>query len=150
MNDREFVLDILRKQSKNIANQIQTTASDITGTELNAESDYIPDFSEVVKKTNILKRKPGFVCKSSAGRVVTLIQPYDSDVYNSEPEELPAQWGFVWSKNPEHALPFIALSTSPYNTDEVCTDNGDIYASTIENNVWAPSASPQFWKKIER
>ena len=32
----------------------------------------------------------GFVCKSSAGRVVRLLQPYDSNIYTGEPEELPA------------------------------------------------------------
>ena len=43
----------------------------------------------------MLERKAGFVCRSTAGRVVRLLQPYDSTIYNTqEPEELEAQWGF--------------------------------------------------------
>lgn len=55
------------------------------GTELYAKEGYIPDFKEAVKNKNMLQRKAGqndgFVCRSSAGRVVRLIQNYDSDVY---------------------------------------------------------------------
>jgi hypothetical protein len=124
----------------------------MTRTELYAEEEYIPSFKAAVAKKNMLERKAGqtdgFVCKSSAGRVVRLLQNYDSSIYTQEPEELPAQWGFVWSKDPAKALPFIALSTSPYNTGDCCTENGIVYRSLIENNVHAPSAYPQGWEKV--
>ena len=101
----------------------------------------------------MLERKAGmtdgFVCRSSAGRVVRLIQNYDSSIYTQEPEDLPAQWGFVWSTDPEKALPFIAISTSPYMTGDCCTENDIVYRSTIDNNVWAPSAYPQGWEVAE-
>lgn len=90
--------------------------------------------------------KDGFVCKSSAGRVVRLIQAYDSDTYPQEPEDLPAQWGFAWSQNPAHALPFISLATSPYMIGDVCTENGIVYRSTHDDNVWAPSEYPDWWE----
>ena len=88
----------------------------------------------------------GFVCKSSEGRVVRLIQAYDSDTYPQEPEDLPAQWGFAWSQNPAHALPFISLATSPYMMGDVCTENGTVYRSTHDDNVWAPSEYPDWWE----
>lgn len=97
----------------------------------------------------MLQRKVGFVCRSTAGRVVRLLQNYDSNIYTSEPEDLPAQWGFVWSKEPSDARPFIALSTSPYNTGECCTENGTIYKSKIDNNVWSPSSTPQYWEEVQ-
>ena len=93
-------------------------------------------------------QKDGFVCKSSAGRVVRLLQNYDSTVYTQEPEELPAQWGFVWSKDPAKALPFIALATSPYDTGDCCTETGIVYRSTMDGNVHAPSAYPQGWEVV--
>ena len=153
MTDREFVLDAMRKSGKAVAESLQTDAANMTGTELYAAEDYIPDFAAAVAKKNMLERKAGmtdgFVCRSSAGRVVRLIQNYDSSIYTQEPEDLPAQWGFVWSTDPEKALPFIAISTSPYMTGDCCTESDTVYRSTIDNNVWAPSAYPQGWEVAE-
>lgn len=135
-------------QGSEDALMLQGNADDMSGTELYEEEKKIPNFAEAVKVKNVLQRSVGFVCLSSAGRVVRLIQPYDSDIFTAEPEELPAQWGFKWSKNPEHALPFIAISTSPYMKDEVCSEDGVVYKSKIDNNVFAPSAYPQGWETV--
>lgn len=152
MTDMEYVLNTLRRFGAVAAQNIQDRSPEMDGTQLYANEDYIPSFKAAVAKQNMLTRKAGltdgFVCKSSAGRVVRLIQNYDSTIYTQEPEELPAQWGFVWSTDPAKALPFIAISTSPYGKDTCCTENGNIYRSTIDNNVWAPSAYPQGWEDI--
>lgn len=152
MTNKEYVLETLKRSGKLAAQLIQDKSSEMTGTELNAETAYIPDFKSAIKNKNMLDRHAGmldgFVCKSSAGRVVRLIQNYDSNVYMQEPEELPAQWAFVWSDNPTHALPFIALSTSPYQTGNCCTENGKIFRSKINDNVHAPSAYPQGWEQV--
>ena len=149
----ETMLTAMYDKGRADALDLQSRASGLTGTELNAEDAYIPDFSKAVKVMNMLDRpsglKDGFVCKSSAGRVVRLIQNYDSDYFTEEPEELPAQFGFVWSTDPVKALPFIALSTSPYNMGDCCTENGEVYRSKIDSNVHAPSAYPAGWEAIE-
>lgn len=148
MKDRELILDTMRRSGKLIAADLQTRSADMTGTELNAEDDYIPSFAAAVAKLNMLDRPVGFVCKSSAGRVVKLLQTYDSTVYTQEPEELPAQWGFCWSTDPEKAKPFIALSTSPYNTGECCTHNGHVWRSGQDGNVWEPGATGVKWEDL--
>lgn len=148
MTNAEIVYETMKRYGKLIAQALQEKADTMTGTELNAEATYIPDFAKAVEKMNMLDRPIGFVCKSTAGRVVKLLQKYDSTVFTAEPEELPAQWGFVWSKNPEHALPFVAISTSPYMKDECCTDNGIVHRSTIDNNTWKPSDYPQGWEAV--
>lgn len=148
MTNRELVLETLRRSGKMIAQSVQQNAESMSGTALNSEADYIPDFTAAVAAKNMLERSVGFVCRSSAGRVVKLLQNYDSTVYTSEPEELPAQWGFVWSKNPAHALPFVAISTSPYMLGDCCTENGVAYRSTIDNNVWQPSTYPAGWEAV--
>lgn len=148
MTSKEYVLDTLRRTGQSAAENIQAQASGMTGTELYAAEDYIPDFQAAKAAKNMLERSPGFVCRSTAGRVVRLLQVYDSTVYTQEPEDLPAQWGFVWSTDPAKALPFIAMSTSPYDTGECCTENGHVYRSTIDNNVWAPSAYGQGWTDL--
>ena len=150
MTSRERVLKRERDRGRLAAMEVQEKSSAMTGTELNAVDDRIPRFSEAVKHQNMLERKAGqedgFVCKSTAGRVVRLIQNYDSDVFTAEPEELPAQWRFVWSKDPAKARPFISLSTSPYDTGDCCTENGEVFRSTMDGNVWAPSTYPNGWE----
>ena len=148
MTSKEFVLETMKRSGKLAAQSVQTRSADMTGTELNAETAYIPDFIAACAKMNMLNRPVGFVCKSSAGRVVKLLQVYDSNIYTAEPEELPAQWGFVWSDDPAHAKPFVAISTSPYMKGNCCTENGNIFRSLIDNNVHAPSAYPQGWEQV--
>ena len=149
MTSRERVLKREYDRGRMAAMEVQEKSSNMTGTELNAVDDRIPQFKEAVKRMNMLDRHAGmtdgFVCKSSAGRVVRLIQNYNSDVFTGEPEELPAQWGFVWSNDPAKAKPFIALSTSPYMNGNCCTENGNIYRSKMDYNTHAPSAYPQGW-----
>lgn len=144
--------DIMYQEGRRQALDLQERSSGLTGTELNAEDDNIPAFAAAVKQQNMLHRKAGqtdgFVCKSSAGRVVRLIQNYDSDIFIQEPEELPAQWRFVWSTDPAKAQPFLALSTSPYNTGDCCTENGNTYRSRVDGNVWAPSAYMAAWEMV--
>lgn len=153
MNNKDFVLETLKRSGKLAAQAVQEKSSNMTGTELNAEDMYIPDFKAAVANKNMLERKAGltdgFVCKSSAGRVVRLIQNYDSAVFTGEPEELPAQYGFVWSNDPAKAKPFIASATSPYMTGNCCSENDEIFRSKIDNNVHAPSAYQQGWEKVE-
>ena len=148
MTSRELVLSTMKQYGKNVALDVQGKVEEMTGTELNGKKGFIPSFLIACEKKNMLERPVGFVCKSSAGRVVKLIQPYDSTIYTSEPEELPAQWGFVWSKDPKHALPFVSLATSPYSKDECCTDDGVVYRSTMDNNTWKPSDYAQGWEAV--
>jgi hypothetical protein len=42
----------------------------------------------------------------------------------------------VWSKDPVKALPFTAISTSPYVIDECCSEDGKVYRSFFDNNIW--------------
>lgn len=129
---------------------LQGKSSTMDGTKLNAATGDIPDFQSAKSVQNMLNRragkKDGFVCRSSAGRVVRLIQAYDSDTYPDEPEDLPAHWGFVWSHDPAHALPFISLATSPFMTGDVCSVGGAVYRSNRDNNVWSPETNPEFWE----
>lgn len=148
MTSKERVLERERQRGRVAAQEVQTRALEMNGTELYAVDDRIPDFKAACAKLNMLGRLPGFVCKSSAGRVVRLLQPYDSTIYTQEPEELPAQFGFVWSTDPAKALPFIALSTSPYNTGDCCTHDSKTWRSGQDGNVWAPGTPGVKWEEI--
>lgn len=154
MTNKEKVLKREREKGRLAALSLQEKSSELTGTELNAMDDTIPLFRNAVKTQNMLSRhadmKTGFVCISDAGRVVRLLQNYDSEIYPQQPEELPAQWGFVWSTDPSKAKPFIAMATSPYNIGEYCLNEAGIpCASNIDNNVWSPDSMPSYWTKYE-
>lgn len=151
MTSKDFVIDSMRKWGKTAAEALQLKAQDLTGTQLNGESTYLPDYRSACAKANMKDRKAGFVCQSSSGRVVKLLQPYDSTVYTAEPEDLPSLWAFVWSKDPRHALPFVAISTSPYMMGDCCIDLADglTYRSKADNNVHAPSAWPAGWEAVD-
>lgn len=150
MTAKERVLERERRRGIADAQGIQAKSSEMTGTQLCAVDDRIPGFVAACRKKNMLERPVGFVCKSSAGRVVKLLQVYDSDTFTQEPEELSAQWGFVWSTDPAKALPFIALSTSPYNKGECCLNAaGEAVRSILDNNAWSPDSNPEFWEDAE-
>lgn len=144
---KQIYFEAMREKGKLDAADFQTRSGDMSGTEMYAEEEKIPTFASAAGLKNMLERPAGFVCKSTAGRVVKLLQPYDSTIYPQEPEDLPAQWGFVWSTDPAHALPFAAISTSPYMTGDCCTESGVTYRSKIDNNVWQPSAYPAGWEE---
>ena len=132
---------------------LQEKAAEMTGTELYAQDGDIPSFAAARANGNMLHRKAGekdgFVCRSSAGRVVRLIQQYDSDTYPGEPETLSAQWRFVWSTDPAKALPFVCITTSPYGTGDCCVFEGKVWRSTHDTNTWSPAELPSWWKVVE-
>lgn len=145
MTNKAFVLETMKRSGKLAAMAIQEKAPAMTGTELCAEDAYIPDFKAACAKVNMLGRTVGFVCKTSSGRVVRLLQPYDSTIYTQEPEDLTEYWGFVWSTDPAKALPFVAIETSPYNTGDCCSVDGVVYCSNVDGNTLAPSARTAGW-----
>lgn len=146
---RERVLARERERGKQDAQALQSGAATMTGTQLYAAKDRIPTFAAACARKNMSERAAGFVCRSTAGRVVRLLQGYDSSIYQQEPEELPAQWGYVWSTDPAEALPFAALSTAPYMTGDCCEHDGQIWRSVIDNNVWSPADYPAGWAICE-
>ena len=149
---KQIYFDAMKEKGKLDAADFQTRSAEMTGTEMYAEEEKVPSFKAAVALKNMLERRAGqtdgFVCKSSAGRVVRLIQNYDSTVYTAEPEELSAQWRFVWSADPRKALPFISLATSPYATGDCCTHEGHVWRSGQDNNTWEPGTINIDWEDL--
>lgn len=139
---------IMYDQGRANALALQDKAPEMTGTELYAQDGDIPTFAAACANSNMLTRKAGFCCLSPAGRVVRLVQPYDSTIYTQPPEELPAQWGFAWSTDPAKALPFVAISTSPYGVGDCCVFEGKVWRSTHDTNTWSPAEYPGWWEEV--
>lgn len=149
---KTIVLNAMKESGLMAAQKLQEKSSSMTGTQLYAAEDNIPDFLAAKAAKNMLERKAGqqdgFVCRSSAGRVVRLIQTYDSSTYPDEPEDLPAQWRFAWSTDPQKALPFIELATSPYSIGDCCTYEGHVWRSGQDANTWAPGTVGVKWDDL--
>lgn len=66
------------------------------------------------------------------------------------PDKAVSLWDICHTTDPSKAKPYVAPqgTRGMYQTGEVCTEGGIIYHSTINNNVWQPSAYPQGWKEI--
>ena len=75
---KQIYFDAMKEKGKLDAADLQTRSAGMTGTELYAEDGKIPSFAAAVVRKNMLERKVGFVCRSTAGRVVKLLQNYDS------------------------------------------------------------------------
>lgn len=145
MTDKELVLTTMRKYGKAVAENLQERVPEMNGTEIIAEEEFLPDFDPARQYLNY---PAGYVCKSALGNAVKLIQPYDSTIYTQQPEELSAQWGFYWSTDPKKAKPFVAISTSPYMTGDCCTNNGHVWKSGQDNNVWEPGTVGVNWEDL--
>ena len=117
MTHKEYVIETFRRFAKSEAEALQLNASSMTPDEIVENDVLVPDFNP---DRQYLDYEVGYVCKTKAGNVVKLLQPYDSKIYPQQPEELPAQWGFYWSTNPKRAKTFMPLSTSQNYKDACC------------------------------
>lgn len=147
MENKEYVLNKMREVGLNSAVEFQKQAPELNGTEIIDRENSIPDFNpELHQYLNWAKGE----CVRDNGQVWQLLQPYDSNTYKEHPENLRAQWSLCHTKDPLKAKPYVApMGTSGmYMKDECCTENGKVYKSTIDNNVWKPTEYPAGWEEV--
>lgn len=67
------------------------------------------------------------------------------------PDKAVSLWDICHTTDPTKAKPYVAPqgTRGMYQTGDVCTEGGKLYRSTMENNVWEPSAYPQGWEAID-
>lgn len=145
MTNQEFVLSTMRDFGAKIAEEFQTKTSKLTSDEIYEQDKKVPDFNP---QKQYLNYPIGFVCKSPTGNLVKLLQPYDSTIFQDNPEDLPAQWGFFWPTEPRFAKSFVESATSPYNKDNVCLYDDHIWKSGMDNNVWPPGTPNVPWEDL--
>lgn len=148
MESKAYVLDKMRDIGLRAAEDLQEKAPEMDGTALIDREADIPDFNP--DKHQYLNWKAGEVVRDN-GQVWQLIQPYDSSVYKEHPEDMRAQWGLCHTKDPKKAKPFVPTQgdSGMYMKDECCTEDGKVYKSKIDNNVWKPIEYPTGWEEVE-
>lgn len=134
-------LDIMRVQGKADALELQERAPSMTGTEIIAEENKIPDFDPAKDYTSWKAGSP----VADDGQVWVLIQPHNAAHYPGRPADNRALWGLAHTKDPAKAKRYVA----PYGTsglwmvDEVCIypnkEGVDhIYRNKHDNNEYPP------------
>lgn len=147
MESKVYVLKKMKEIGLKSATELQAEAPSLDGTEIIDRENDIPNFDPELHQ--YLNWKSGEVVRDN-GQVWQLIQPYDSTIYKDRPEDLRAQWGLCHTKDPLKAKPYIAPmgQSGMYMKDECCIENGKVYRSKIDNNVWKPTEYPAGWEEV--
>lgn len=148
MNNKEMILDIMRRQGRADALELRARAKDISGTELIAQETAVPAFDPAKDYSSWPVGSP----VADGGQVWTLLQPYNAAHYSGRPAELRALWGLAHTKDPDRAKPWVApLGTSGlYAAEEVCIHEGKVWRNLREGNEYPPGTlgAETFWEMI--
>ena len=148
IQNKDFVLSVMRGNGRADALDLRTRAADMDGTAIIAEEEKIPLWSAERDYTTWEIGAP----VSYNGNVFGLLQPHNAAHYpGSTPENTPAIWSPKHTKDPKKAKPYLAPNGTSglYMMDECCVENETTYRSTHDNNPYSPSAYPNWWEVVE-
>ena len=145
----DFILNAMRTAGAADASAIATKSvtGEADGTALIAAEEQIPmwrqrDYTDVPIGTPY----------KYADQVYKLWQAHDAtNQPDWTPDKAVSLWDICHTTDPTKAKPYVTPqgTRGMYQIGDVCTEGGVIYRSTIDNNVWQPSAYPQGWKEID-
>lgn len=140
MTSKERVLERERERGRAAAMSLAGRAKDLTGTELIAEENNIPVWSEKAVYTS---EHIGFPVQDN-GQVFIILQAHTpAHNPNVRPAELPAIYSIKHTKDIAKAKPYLSPNGTSglYTKDEVCTKDGKVWRSLVDNNTWEPGAT---------
>ena len=147
MTSKDNVLARERARGRAAAADLAARAPQMTGTAIIAEEDNIPAWSE---KAVYTAEMVGYPVRDN-GQVYTLLQPH-TPAYNPgvHPADLPAIYSIKHTQDPARAKPFQTPNggSGVYMTGDCCTQNGGVYRSVLEPNVWSPTGYPTGWEYV--
>lgn len=149
MDNRDFIMTAMHTAGAADASAIaaKSVSGEADSTVLIAAEEQIPtwrqrDYTDVPIGTPY----------KYADQVYKLWQVHDAtNQPDWTPDKAVSLWDICHTTDPAKAKPYVAPqgTRGMYQTGEVCTEGGIIYSSTIDNNVWQPSAYPQGWEEID-
>lgn len=147
MTSKDSVLARERERGRAAARSLATRAPELSGTAIIAEEDHIPAWSkEAVYTADMV----GWPVRDN-GQIYTILQPH-TPAYNPgvHPADLPAIYSLKHTKDPARAKPFQMPNgaSGAYMTGDCCTQNGGVYRSLLEPNVWSPAGYPTGWEYV--
>ena len=148
MTNKEYMLSVMKEMGTKDALDLRERAKDMTGTEVIDEEKKIPNFNPQKDYTNCPVGTP----VKDGEQVFKLIQPYNAANYPQTPVELPALWGLCHTANPAKAKPWATPygTSGMYMKNEVyMEDDGQVYRSKVDNNVYRYTEYPRNWELVE-
>ena len=149
MDNRDFIMAAMHTAGAADASAIATKSisGEADGTALIAAEEQIPkwrqrDYTDVPIGTPY----------KYADQVYKLWQAHDAtNQPDWTPDKAVSLWDICHTTDPAKAKPYVTPqgTRGMYQIGDVCTYNGVIYRSTMDNNVWQPSAYPQGWEEID-
>lgn len=150
MTSKERVLERERSRGRAAALDLanRAVAEKLDGTALIAEQDSVPAWREdAVYKQEHIGRPV-----QDGDQVYTILQAH-TPAHNPgfRPADLPAIYSIQHTKDPAKAKPYMAPNgtSGMYMASDCCVENGTVWRSLNDNNVWSPSAYPSFWEEVE-
>lgn len=140
MMTKDESLAIMREQGKADALDLQSRASDMTGTEIIAEESKVPDFDP----TKDYSKWPVGSPVADEGQVWLLLIPHNAAHYTGRPADNRALWGLAHTKDPAKAKAWVAPYgiSGLYMIDECCTYPVDgvnhVFRNKHDNNEYPP------------
>ena len=128
----------------------EAATGDLTGTEIVACEDLLPAWTKAGPKGDG-SHELNEAC-THEGQSWRCCQAHNTNNNpDIEPGNSPAQWAPYHTTDPTKAKPFIQPTGAhdSYQTGDCVIYNGQIYESTIDNNVWSPDTHPQGWQLVE-
>ena len=154
MTNKEIVLMAMHNQGKIAAIDLRSRAINMDGTQIIAEEIKTPLFDPNKDYSAWPVGSPVRELVDGEYQVFTLLQPHNAAYYpGSTPAKERALWSLCHTKDPEKAKPYVApLGISGlYKLDEVCTKDGFVWISKIDNNSYVPNTlgTETLWEKIK-
>lgn len=145
---KSIVMETLRRQGKASALALREKAPEMTGTQLIAEEDFIPDFDP----TKDYSKWPVGSPVRDEGQVWVLIQPHNAAHYEARPSGNRAMWGLAHTTDPNKAKPYVA----PYGTSGLYANgecmrwkDGFVYRCIApQPTEYTPESYPEYWEKV--
>ena len=142
------IKSIMRKQGRADALALAARAPQMTGTEIIAEEDHIPAWSESAVYTTA---QVGFPVQD-AGQVYTILMPH-TPAHNpgSRPAGLRAIYSLLHTTDPKKAKPWMpSYGTSGlYGFNEVCTYPNAEGVQHVWRNLWEGNDYPPLTLNVE-
>ena len=144
MDSKEYVLAMMRSTGESKARALRESAGTMTGTEIIAQEDYVPDWRQDGDYTAAPVGTP----VQDAGQVYTLLQPHNAAHYpGTSPASLAALWRVRHTADPVKAKPWAQpTSTSDmYLADECMVWTDGLVYRCKSDTVYSPAEYAPAW-----
>lgn len=146
MNNKEFILDMMRAQGRAAALDLRARAVDMTGTAVIAEENKIPRYDNSKDYTSWAVGAP----VEFEGQIYALLQPYNASYYpDTNPATVPALWRVLHTTDPLKAKAWAKpTSTSDmYLIGECMIYNQKTYKA-VRDTVYSPDEYAADWEVV--